>query len=132
MERVPSIYTDLVERELLIHHQGKKVLLHDYSGLHGWQAEQTVSNHGAAVIARNQRNLLLLVDVTDGAADRRVLQAFKREAQRNAPYIKKVAVVGAVGVLEFFLHLVSEFSGLTPRPFATRSEAIDWLVSEDE
>ena len=38
------------------------------------------------------------------------------------------AVVGATGVLEFFLQVVNKFSNIGGKPFKTRAEAMDWLA----
>ncbi len=119
-----------VDREAWISHLGKKVLLHDYSGLHGEAAIAAVVQNADDVINRGQRNLLILVDVTDAFADRAVLAAFKKHAARNKDYVKKAAVVGAVGVTLYFLDLVSRVSGMSAKPFRTEAEALDWLTEE--
>ncbi len=120
----------LVERESWITHNGKKVLLHDYSGLFGEEAADAVANHADAVIKRGKRDLLMLADVTGAYADKAVLAAFKKHSSRNADYVKKVAVIGATGVTLFFLDIVTRFSGMAAKPFPTKEQALEWLVAD--
>ncbi|MCP4678996.1 MAG: STAS/SEC14 domain-containing protein [Deltaproteobacteria bacterium] len=118
----------LVDREKYIYHKNIKILVHDYSNLTGESAVHTVTAHADAVIRRGERNLVMLVDVTDAFADREVLAAFKRNWARNTGFFNKTAVVGAQGVVRFFLDLVNRFANTNALAFDEEQEALDWLV----
>ncbi len=123
-----EILTGLYERERYLQHQGQTILVHDYSGLNGDEAARMVATHADYVVARGVQDILMLVDVTDAYANRVALSAFKKNTKKNRQYFKKVAVVGAVGVVRFFLDLVNRFANTDARPFDTEQQALDWLV----
>jgi len=119
---------DLVERESLVQHKGKLILVDDYSHFHGEEAVRIIRLHADAAIRRNKYDLLNLVDVTGSFANREVLAALKETAKMTECFYHKVAVIGCEGVLRFFLDLVNKFSGMGAKPFDTKKEALDWLV----
>ncbi|MCP4606766.1 MAG: STAS/SEC14 domain-containing protein [Proteobacteria bacterium] len=118
----------LYERTSWIKHKGQTILVRDYSKLGGEEAIRIVTQHADEVDKKGIRGLLVLVDITDAYANKEVLSAFKNASAKAKPYFKKTAVIGAVGVLKFFLHLVDTFASLESRSFDTKEEALDWLV----
>ncbi len=117
------------ERETWLDHRGHKILKHSYVGLSGDPGLQAVHWLKNCIVNRKQYNLLFLIDITDAYANKEILAAFKNAALEVKPFIEKTAVVGATGVLAFFLHLINKFSKLDARPFDTVEEALDWLIS---
>ncbi len=118
----------LSERESYIQHAGQTILVHDYSGLVGDEAARLAIFHSESVQKRGIYNILLLVDVTDAYANKEALRAFKKATKRTRTQFKKVAIIGVVGVVKFFLDLVNRFSDLDAHSFNTQEEALDWLV----
>ncbi len=124
----PSVDPNLVDREKYVFYKRKKILVHDYSGLTGEKAVHAVTEHAEAVVRRGKRNLVMLVNVTDAYANREVLAAFKQNWAKNAEYFDKTAVVGARGVVKFFLDLVNRFASTNALAFDDEQAALDWLV----
>ncbi|MCP4601322.1 MAG: STAS/SEC14 domain-containing protein [Proteobacteria bacterium] len=120
---------DLVERERVIYYKGKMILINDWSNLHGDEALRIIALHSDALIRRGRRNILNLVDVTGGFVNKEVLSALKADAKETQYYYKKIAVIGVVGVLQYFLHIVNAFSGIGVKAFSTEEEALEWLIT---
>lgn len=119
-----------IERESWIRHKENMVLFHDYTGLFGQEAIDICEYLSERVRERGLMNISLLIDVTDGQADRETLAVFKREAAANKAYYGKIAVIGVEGLLAFFFEVVKNFSGVNARAFKTKAAALDWLVEE--
>jgi hypothetical protein len=118
----------LVERENLIVHKNKTILVDDFSHLHGQEFVRVVLLHRESAIRRNKSNLLNLIDVTGSAADREVLAALKKTAQDTDKFYSKAAVIGLEGVSKYFLMIVNSVSNMGLQPFDTFPKAVDWLV----
>ncbi len=76
------------------------------------------------------RNLLLLFDITNVVANKELIQILKEgalESKKNG-YFKKVAVIGATGLLKYFVTVVNRFSDIGATLFDSQEEALDWLV----
>ena len=76
------------------------------------------------------KNLLLLNNVTDAFISREVVSALKEVAKRGKPVIKKSAVMGVSLSKRIFLNLINRFSNMEMKAFATKEEAVEWLVEE--
>ena len=77
-----------------------------------------------------QRDILLLLDITNLTASKELVRLFKEGARdtRERGVFKKVAVIGASGLLKYFAAVVNRFSDIGATLFDTREEALDWLV----
>ena len=125
---MPVSDVEAVERQSWYIHKGTEICVRNFCNLQGDEAARLAELHGEWMRRNDRNDVRLMLDVTGGIANKRVVDAFKRNAKRNAHRYRKVAVVGATGVLEFFLQVVNKFSNIGGKPFKTRAEAIDWLV----
>ena len=114
-----------------IEHKGKRVLFHDFSGLFEEKAMAALEGYQKYVEDINAKRVPLLLDITGAIANDEILERFKDIAVQNVrnERYSKIAVIGAKGVLEFFVHLVNQTSNAGARPFESKEEALDWLVS---
>ena len=127
----PERIVEFRNRDRYIEHAGQKILLHDFTDLDGDAAAQLVLWCANNMIARGDRDLLVLTDVTGAYGNKDAIAAFKKATYRTRFYCKKTAVVGARGVVKFFLDLIVRFSGFeNTREFETREEALAWLTTE--
>ena len=125
---MPIADVDEVERQTWYVHKKTEICVRDFTKLHGDEAARLAELHGQWMRRNDRKGVRLLLDVTGGIANKRVIDAFKRNAKENAHRYEKVAVVGATGVLEFFLQVVNKVSNIGGKPFKTRAEAMDWLA----
>jgi hypothetical protein len=120
-----------MERVRFIEHNGVAVLLADYSG-------GITEAEGLTAIAEVKRiaslqlphTLLLLTDVSGAPFNTRLVEALKELAAYNAPYVRRAAVVGVAGLQKIIYSAVQRVSKRQIPAFATRQEALDWLVRE--
>jgi hypothetical protein len=118
-------------RVRFIEHKGRQVLLADYSA-------PVSEEEGLAAIAecmriaalQPPRSLLLVTDVTGATFNTRLVQALKEVAAHNGPYVRRAAVVGVSGLQKVIYQAVLRFSKRDIPAFATRQEALDWVVAE--
>ena len=74
-------------------------------------------------------DLCILTDVTGAYGTKKALASFKAATSNNAVYYKKIAVIGAEGIVKFFFNVVKTFSSLeNARLFEKKEEAIAWLT----
>jgi hypothetical protein len=75
-------------------------------------------------------SLLTLTDFTGAQIDKEVATQAKKILVLDRPYIKKSAWVGTESLPHVFYENFKSFSQRDFPTFATREEAMDWLVTE--
>lgn len=116
-----------------IEHRGKSILYFDYQGLEDDDLVRKIRENEkriAEIVAKGERDLLRLTDVTGCYATPEIVEAFKEVAVRFKPYFKASAVVGIKGGKKVLLDLVNRFSGIGARPFDSVEEAKEWLAGQ--
>lgn len=118
------------ERISFITHQGKPIMLVDLSHCEPKQilllldeVEHTVARHARG-------SLLTLADLTGAHIDRAVATRMKEVLVRDRPFVKRSAWVGVESVPKVYYENIKSFSQRDFPPFATREDAMDWLVKE--
>lgn len=110
--------------------KGKNILVNDYIGLNEQQIVIEIENILKRFLAGEVKDVLFLLDVTDAKYNTKVAEVFHKAAKVAKPYIRKSAVVGIDGIKSIILSAVNRFSDIGIRPFNSRNEAFEWLVSE--
>jgi len=118
------------ERISFITHQGKAIMLIDFS--HGKPKEiLLLLDEIQRTVARHERgSLLTLADLTGAHVDRRVATRMKEVLVMDRPFVKKSAWVGVDSLPKIYYENIKSFSQRDFPPFKTREEAMDWLVKE--
>jgi hypothetical protein len=121
-----------MERIRHIEHQGRQIVLLDFSGLTAasdWEVE--VAKARALVASHPPDNsLLTLTDVTDVGYDKRIVQLFKQLSDQNKPYVKAAAVVANSSLNRSVISLVAMLTKRSVHAFDRREEALEWLVQQ--
>jgi hypothetical protein len=116
----------------LIQHKGKQVVLLDFVGIHdpdvGLPLIDAAGRFVQALPADG--SALSCTDVTDTQYDRRVVEAFKVMSTGNGPHVKVAAVVTSSSIHRAAISMIALVSRRKIVSFATRTEALDWLVSQ--
>lgn len=120
-----------MERTRFEDHQGKRILLLDYSAMTDpGEAMAAIQRSMAIVAAQPRDSLLVLTDVSDSRYNATVLQGLKELAAHNAPYVKASAVVGITGLRRIAYQAVIVFSKRNIKTFDSRESARAWLVTQ--
>ncbi len=118
------------ERLQFISHKGKNVLLCDFSGCTTHEMMRLLNLIRAEVAEHPRNSLLTLADYTGAHIDREVAARMKEVLVFDRPYVKRSAMVGAQSLPKVIHENITSFSQREIPAFATREEAIDWLVKD--
>lgn len=121
-----------MERTRFIEHKGQRILLLDYSNLTKTDELLREIERTTAFIARlpKERTLRAMTDGTGSVYNKRVLAALKEMAAHNTPYILAGAVVSTSGLHRVALLAINAFIRRPLHIFASREEALDWLLEQ--
>ncbi len=117
------------DRIHFIEHQGKPILLFDFSGATVSQMLLLLEHVRATVAQHARESLLTLGDFTGAQIDRTVATKIKEVLTLDRPFVKKTAWVGTENIPHALLEGFHNFSQREIVIFKTREEAMDWLVS---
>jgi hypothetical protein len=118
-------------RVRFIEQRGKRILLIDFSGLQATEeilAE--VENARAVVAAQPPASLLTLTHVKGARYTPPVMEALKKLAADNKPYVRAAAVVGMEGLHRVLYRAVILFSRRNIETFDSMNEAREWLATQ--
>ncbi len=116
------------ERIHFIDHQGKKILLVDFSNCPAHEVEKITRLVPDYVTVQPRNSVLVLTDFTGAAFDRDALQAMKETAVFDKPFVKKSALIGTESLPKQFHDAMTSFSRRELVIFKNRAEALAWLV----
>jgi hypothetical protein len=119
-------------RTQFVTHEDRQIVLMDFSRIADVdEALQAIEEARRFVAAQPRRkNLLTLVDITDSVTDDRVVEAMKKLAVHDKPWVLAGAVVGIGTTRRFLFKLITLFSGRKLATFAAREDAVDWLIHQ--
>jgi hypothetical protein len=118
------------DRIHFIEHQGKQILLIDCSGLNAQQMLLLVEHVRITVAQHARESLLILGDLTGAVVNRTVATRIKEVLTLDRPFVKKTAWVGTEHIPNALMEGFHIFSQREIVTFATREEAMDWLVKD--
>ena len=115
----------------LLCHEGRQILLFDFSGLSDWAAaEPIVAQAKMLVQGQPEKSLLTLTDVSGATSTSEIAQGLYQFAKHNKPYVRAAAVVGAAGDEERVFLLVRNLAQRKElEAFESHAAAMAWLVS---
>lgn len=115
-----------------IEHDGKRVLLLDFTGIRDTQlALQLIAQARAMVAAEPQRKELLTVtDVKGMIYNDEINQAFVALGKNNAPWVRKSAVCNTSTIGRVITRANNVATGRSFALFDSRAEALDWVVTD--
>jgi hypothetical protein len=118
------------ERIRFIDHQGKRVLLVDFSNCPAKEVEKIARAVPDYVTVQPRGSVLVLTDFTGAAFDRDALRAMKETAVFDKPFVKKSALIGTENFPWDFYEELKSFSRRELLIFKTREEALAWLAGD--
>ncbi len=120
----------MAERIQFVTHQGKKILLIDFTQCRPEEILQMLPDIQEMVTSEPRASLLTLADFTGAQVRRDVADRIKRILVLDRPHVKHSALVGVEKLPSVFLDAFRTFSRRELPAFKTREEALDWLVTE--
>ena len=119
-----------MKRVRFIEHRGQRVLLLDYSNLTNEQEMLEMVEERTELVSKEPPgSVLTLADLTGAHASRTAIARIKEANVLEKPYVRRAALVGAETLLpKGALEAVGTFAAKNWERFATREEALDWLV----
>lgn len=121
-----------MDRVRFVTHQGKQILLVDYTGCTRQTLLDILKERERIVMAQPKGSVLTLVDLTGVETSKEVNDEVKKVAVRERDRVKRAAIVGIESVPKVLFESVKTFAARDYHTFATREEAMDWLVKDDE
>jgi hypothetical protein len=122
----------MADRISFIPHQGQTIMLIDFSHCETREALALLDEIQRIVSQHARGSLLTLADLTGAHIDRAVATRMKEVLARDRPYVKRSAWVGAESVPKVYFENMKHFTQRNFTSFATREEAMEWLVKEEE
>jgi hypothetical protein len=116
------------DRIRFVDRDGKRILMVDLSVCTAREAEETVRRVPDVVTAEPRGSVRILTDFKGSSFDSGALRAIKETAVFDKPFVKKSALVGTLSLPREFHDEMEKFSRRDFAIFATREEAMQWLV----
>lgn len=121
------------ERIRFVTHRGQQVLLVDVSHCSPEEVAKLAREVPHHVSTLPPESVLLLADFTGSKFDKDALTALKEATVFDRPHLKRSAWVGTETLPKVFYENIKMFSQRKLPTFASREEALDWLVeAKDE
>lgn len=114
-----------------ITHEGKQVLLVDFTQMSAPEVREMATAVPAIVTAQPPHSVRILADFTGATVDRDAAAAIKEAATRDRPHVKRAAWVGTEGIPKALYAGIVQFSVRALPTFPTREDGLRHLVSGD-
>ena len=120
----------MTDRLQLITHEGKKILVIDFSRCTRLEIMPLLDEIQEVVADSPNGSLLTLADFTEAQVDKAVATRMKEVLALDRPHVKRSAWVGTEKLPKAFYDNFKAFSQREFPTFKTREEALNWLVAE--
>ena len=122
-----------MERLKFIDYKGKRIFICNYANMSGEEEDLIISmveGEKREMAKHPPKSLLVLTNVSNMYASKRIDKAFTEMIQHNRPYIKRSAVLGVVGLKKIIYGVMIALTGRDIKVFERIADAKDWLVKE--
>ena len=120
------------DRVRFITHQGRRILLVDFTGCTPIQVAIICDLVPSYVTSEPRDSVLILADFSDAQIDRDAVEHLKKAMVYDRPHIKRSAWTGATGFPKAFYENVKAFTVRDLPIFQTRDQALNYLVGGDQ
>jgi hypothetical protein len=118
------------ERIRFIEHRGQRILVVDFSNCPAQKVEEIARTVPDYATAQPLNSVLVLTDFAGATFSQDALRALKETAVFDKPFIKRSALLGTQSFPRDFYEEITSFSRRDLLIFATREEALSWLVGD--
>lgn len=117
------------ERVRFLEYKGQKILLCDFSHCAADQLPGVVDTIRREIVRHAPNSVLTLADFSGAEIDKAAATKMKEALALDRPFVKRSAWVGTESLPKVFYDNFKHFSRREFPTFATREEAMEWLVS---
>jgi len=118
------------ERIRTLRHQGKEILLVDFSGCQSSEIVTLLAEVQSQIAEKAPNSVFVLADFTGAQVDRNASTRIKEVLVFDRPYVKKSAWVGTESLPKIFYENFKSFSQRDLPAFKNREEALAWLAGD--
>jgi hypothetical protein len=118
----------LDDRIRMIDFKGTRILLVDLSHCDPAQVIKLIDQAQDEIAEYPRGSVLTLADFTGAQVDKNAAERIKKALAMDRPYVKRSAWVGTDSLPKVFYENFKSFSQRDFPTFATREEAMEWLV----
>ncbi len=130
-ERMKPAETEPVGRVHFVLHKRQPILFADFTNCTPQQMLQVVDQVQAEIKKHPPNSLLTMADYTGAHLDKAVATRIQEALVFDRPHVKRSAWVGAENLPKAFYEKFKSFSQRELPKFASREEAMEWLVSSE-
>ena len=131
MSNAQPLTTAPESRVRFIEHEGKRILLHDFTNILEPREALPLVEQSKAIVAQQPAHSLLTVTCVSGSRfDRDIIEALKSLVVHNKPYVRHGAIVGLSGLQRVIYVTLTQLTGRRLPTFDTLDEAKAWLVRQ--
>lgn len=118
-----------MERIRFVTHRDQRILLLDFTGCRAQEVAETADRAPEIVTREPLDSLLTLADFTGAEFSREAVERIKVATALDRPHVKRAAFVLSENLPKALYDSIRSFSAREFHVFATREEALDYLVS---
>ncbi len=115
---------------LTIPYKQKKITYLDLSGANQDQILPLLKDAQEMIAKLPAKSALVLTNVKDTTYNSTISNAIKEFTNKNTPYVKASAVIGAEGLRKVLLQTVCMLTKREIHAFDTQETAMDWLINQ--
>jgi len=119
-----------MDRVRRMEHLGRTIILLDVSGCSATEAAPQLVLGRKMIATCAPKTALTLTDVTGARFDDAATREAQTNANENGPYVRAAALVGVTGLKQIVYNVVTRMTGRDYKVFATREQALAWLVAQ--
>jgi hypothetical protein len=126
----PSRTRTLTQRLQFELHEGKRILVIDYSHCDTEAMKELITITRTLIATQLPNSLLTLSDVSGAVFNIDVVEQLKEMTKHNAQYVRKGALVGVTGLQALIYSVVQSFSNRNIPLFNNKEDALKYLLAD--
>jgi hypothetical protein len=111
-------------------YKGRQISIVDLSNTKVPEQTEIIIYAQTKIATMAPKSALIITDETDAEVNKEAIGLILNFAKSNTPYVKASAAVGAEKLKAIILTNITTNIGRDIKSFATREEAMDWLVAQ--
>ncbi len=120
----------MADRIQFVVHKDKRILLLDFTGCTPEEVKSVTDEAMRVITAQPENSVLVLADFTGAQFTKDAVNRIKEVTTYDRPHVKRAAWVGTETLPKVLYEAIKTFSQREFPTFATREEALDFLVQD--